>query len=310
MKRLLFIFNPHSGRAQIKNNLLEIVDIFTKSGYNAVVYPTQSANDCFEKVKNEALDYDLVVVSGGDGTLNEAVGGMISGGFKISLGYIPTGTVNDFSRSLSIPLDMQKAAQIAVEGRRFDCDICCFNGRTYNYVAAFGAFTDVSYETPQGTKNIFGQAAYFFEGIKKLSGLQAYHAKVRFNGEEVEDDFALGMILNSKSVAGFEVRKDNAIINDVSLDDGMFEGVLVRMPSNLAQFQVIISDFLRGNVHGEGYVTFKTSHAEFEFDEEVKWTLDGEFGGACKKAEIEILNKAVGFMVEEDKNGDSSQFDN
>lgn len=302
MKRLLFIFNPHSGRAQIKNNLLEIVDIFTKSGYNAVVYPTQSANDCFEKVKNEAQDYDLVVVSGGDGTLNEAVGGMIAGGLKIPLGYIPTGTVNDFSRSLSIPLDMQKAAKIAVEGKCFDCDVCSFNGRTYNYVAAFGAFTDVSYETPQGTKNIFGQAAYFFEGIKKLSGLQAYHARVKFNGEEVEDDFALGMILNSKSVAGFEVRSDNAIINDVSLDDGMFEGVLVRMPANLAQFQVIISDFLKGNVNGEGYVTFKTSHAEFEFDEDVKWTLDGEFGGACKNAEIEMLNKAVSFMVESEEN--------
>lgn len=300
MKKLLFVFNPYSGKAQVKNNLLEIADIFTKAGYNATVYPTQASNDCFEKIKNEASEYDRIVVSGGDGTLNEAVSGMMACQSKIPMGYIPAGTVNDFSRSLGIPKDILKAAKTAVTGKIFDCDVCRFNGRVYNYVAAFGAFTDVSYETPQETKNIFGQAAYFFEGIKKLSGLQSYHAKVRYDGAEIEDDFALGMILNSKSVAGFEVRSDNAIINDVSLDDGMFEGVLVRMPSNLAQFQVIISDFLKGNVEGAGYVTFKTSRVEFEFDEEVKWTLDGEFGGACKNAEIDILNKAIAFVVSEE----------
>lgn len=301
MKKLLFVFNPHSGKAQIKNNLSEIIDIFTKAGYNVTVYPTQAVNDCFEKIKNEADDYDMVVVSGGDGTLNEAVSGMTECAARIPVGYIPTGTINDFSRSLGISRDMLEAARTAVYGKPFDCDICRFNGRTYNYVAAFGAFTDVSYETPQETKNIFGQAAYFFEGIKKLSGLQPYHAKVRYDGIEVEDDFALGMVLNSKSVAGFEVKMDNAALNDISLDDGMFEGVLVRMPSNLAQFQMTISDFFKGNVEGVGYVTFKTSRAEFEFDEDVKWTLDGEFGGACKNAEIDILNKAITFMVNEEK---------
>lgn len=300
MKKLLFVFNPHSGKAQIKNNLLEIIDIFAKAGYNATVYPTQAVNDCYEKLKSEAAEYDLVVVSGGDGTLNEAVSGVTECGKKVPIGYIPAGTVNDFSRSLGISKDMLEAAQTAVSGNKFDCDICRFNGRIYNYVAAFGAFTDVSYETPQETKNIFGQAAYFFEGIKKLSGLQAYHAKVRYDGLEIEDDFALGMILNSKSVAGFEVREDNAIINDISLDDGMFEGVLVRMPSSLAEFQTIIADFLKGNVEGAGYVTFKTSRVEFEFDEEVKWTLDGEFGGSCQNAEIDILNKAAVFVVSEE----------
>ncbi len=299
MKKLLFVFNPYSGKAQVKNNLFEITDIFTKAGYNATVYPTQAVSDCYEKIKSEASDYDLVVVSGGDGTLNEAVSGILESGVKIPIGYIPAGTVNDFSRSLGIPRDILEAARTAVCGERFECDICRFNGRTYNYVAAFGAFTDVSYETPQETKNIFGQAAYFFEGIKKLSVLHYYHAKVIYDDVEIEDYFALGMILNSKSVAGFEVRSDNAIINDVYLDDGMFEGALVRMPSSISQFQTIISDFLKGNVEGAGYVTFKTSKVEFEFDEEVKWTLDGEFGGASKNAEIDILNKEVTFMVKE-----------
>lgn len=299
MKKLLFVFNPYSGRAQIKNNLLEIIDIFTKAGYNVTVYPTQMPNDCFEKVKSEASEYDLLVVSGGDGTLNEAVHGILENPAekRAPIGYIPTGTVNDFSASLAIPKDMIEAAHIAVGGEIFNCDICKFNGRPYNYVAAFGAFTDVSYETPQESKNIFGQAAYFFEGIKKLSSIQKYHAKVRYDGIETEDDFVLGIILNSKSVAGFEVRDESGIINNISLDDGIFEGVLVRMPTNLMEFQSIISDFLKGNMKGSGYVSFKTSHVELEFEEEVKWTLDGEFGGASKNVEISILNKAVAFVT-------------
>jgi YegS/Rv2252/BmrU family lipid kinase len=297
MKKLLFVFNPYSGRAQIKNNLLEIVDIFTKAGYNTTVYPTQAPNDGFEKIKNEAADFDLVVVSGGDGTLNEAVRGLTESSVNVPLGYIPTGTVNDFSSSLGIPKDMLEAAKIAVSGKKFECDICRFNGRSYNYVAAFGAFTDVSYETPQENKNIFGQAAYFFEGIKKLSSIQKYHAKVRYEGIETEDDFVLGMILNSKSVAGIEVKDESGAIDNISLDDGIFEGLLVRMPTNLVEFQTIISDFLKGNMQGQQYVSFKTSHVEIEFDEDVKWTLDGEFGGACKNASIDILNKAVTFMV-------------
>lgn len=303
MKKILFVFNPHSGRAQIKNHLLEIIDTFTKAGYTVTAYPTQSQNDGFDKIKNEAAEYDLVVLSGGDGTLNEGVRGMVSypREERVPIGYIPTGTVNDFSVSLGIPKDMLQAANIAVGGKTFDCDICEFNGRTYNYVAAFGAFTDVPYETPQETKNIFGQAAYFFEGIKKLSGLQAYHAKVRYNDIEIEDDFVLGIIMNSKSIAGFAIKDETAIVHDIALDDGLFEVVLVRMPPSLAQFQIVLADLLMGNMSGGGYITFKAPHVEFEFDEEVKWTLDGEFGGACKKAEINILNKAVTFAVDREE---------
>lgn len=300
MKKILFVFNPHSGRAQIKNHLLEIIDTFTKAGYTVTAYPTQSPNDGFDKIKNEAAEYDLVVLSGGDGTLNEGVRGMVTypREERVPIGYIPAGTVNDFSVSLGIPKDMLQAANIAVGGKMFDCDICEFNGRAYNYVAAFGAFTDVPYETPQETKNIFGQAAYFFEGIKKLSGLQEYHAKVRYNDIEIEDDFVLGIIMNSKSIAGFAIKDETAIVHDIALDDGLFEVVLVRMPPSLAQFQIVLADLLMGNMSGGGYITFKAPHVEFEFDEEVKWTLDGEFGGACKKAEINILNKAVTFAVD------------
>lgn len=304
MKKLLFVFNPHSGRAQIKNNLLEITDIFTKAGYDATVYPTQEQGDCMKKVAADAGEYDRVVVSGGDGTLNEAVSGILQNGSGTPLGYIPTGTVNDFSANLKITKDMQAAAQIAVSGDIFECDICRFNDRTYNYVAAFGAFTEVSYETPQETKNIFGQVAYFVEGIKKLSSIQKYHAKVRYDGLEIEDDFMLGMVLNSKSVAGFELKNESAAFNTIELDDGLFEGILVRMPTNLIEFQMTVSDFLRDNLEGDRYVTFKTDHIEIEFDEPVKWALDGEFGGKTKNAQIDILPKAVKFIVNKENDSE------
>lgn len=297
MKKLLFVFNPHSGKAQIKNNLLEIIDIFTKAGYDATVYPTQDGGDCMKKIASDADKYDRVVVSGGDGTLNEAVSGILQNGSDTPLGYIPTGTVNDFSASLKIPKDMQEAAEIAVSGDVFKCDICRFNERPYNYVAAFGAFTEVSYETPQETKNIFGQAAYFVEGIKKLSSIQKYHARVRYDGNEIEDDFMLGMVLNSKSVAGFELKNESGAFDTIELDDGLFEGILVKMPTNLIEFQMLLSDFLRDNLDGDRYVTFKTSRVEIEFDDDVKWTLDGEFGGEMKFAKIDILPSSVNFIV-------------
>ena len=148
-KKLLFVFNPFSGKAQIKNQLLDIVDVMVKADYEVTIYPTQARGDAIHKIETEAGDYDLVVCSGGDGTLDEVVTGMMHREKKVPLGYIAAGSTNDFATSLGIPKNMVKAAETAVAGRVFPCDIGAFNGDFFVYVAAFGLFTEVSYKTSQ-----------------------------------------------------------------------------------------------------------------------------------------------------------------
>ena len=162
-KKLLFIFNPCSGKGQIKNKLMEVIDIMVKAGYEVTVHSTQDREDAMQKVKSEAKNYDLVICSGGDGTLDEAVTGMMQSEKKVPLGYIPAGSTNDFANSLKIPKDIVKAAHVAVEGRKFPVDVGYFNGDSFIYIAAFGLFTDVSYQTSQELKNVLGHAAYILE---------------------------------------------------------------------------------------------------------------------------------------------------
>lgn len=296
MKKLLFVLNPRSGKAQIKNYMLDILDIFTKNGYCATVYPTQAPLDAYKIIKEYAGKFDLAIVSGGDGTLDEAVRGIMEypKEERVPIGYIPSGTMNDFAASLNISKDILEAAATAVNGSRFECDICEFNGVPFNYVAAFGAFTDVPYDTSQESKNFFGQIAYWLEGMKRLPSLTTYHVKVTLDDKVIEDDFALGIVLNSISVAGI---RDLSIFADSTLDDGLFEVGLIKMPSNLLQLQSALFNLAQGKKNAEGYTVIRAPRAVFEFDDEVKWTLDGEFGGACQKADIRVLDKAVKFIV-------------
>lgn len=167
-QRLLFIFNLRSGKGKIKENLAEIVDIMVKAGWEVTVYTTQCQGDAVEKARLEAGEYDRIVCSGGDGTLDEVVTGMMKAKSRVPIGYIPAGSTNDFGNSLGIDKDMRKAAQIAASGRMFPCDIGRFNDDFFVYVAAFGLFTDVSYQTSQDMKNVLGHAAYILEGAKQL----------------------------------------------------------------------------------------------------------------------------------------------
>ena len=204
MKKLLFVVNGHSGKGQIKNKLLDIIDIMIKEGYHVQVHTTQEREDATKVVREQAKYYDLVVCSGGDGTLDEAVTGMMQSEVRTPLGYIPAGSTNDFANSLEIPKDMIQAAKTAVLGVPFSCDVGEFNGDYFIYVAAFGIFTDVSYATSQELKNALGHVAYILEGAKRLYTIKTYHMRVEYDGNEIEGDFLLGMITNSTSVGGFK----------------------------------------------------------------------------------------------------------
>lgn len=296
MKRLLFVYNPHAGKELLKPKLSDVIDIFVKAGYEVVAYPTQAYKDAYRKVcEYTAGEYDLVVCSGGDGTIDEVVTGMMEREKRDPVGYIPTGTTNDFANSLHIPKNLLAAADNAVNGVPFPCDVGRFNDDIFVYIAAFGLFTDVSYQTKQGVKNVLGHLAYVLEGTKRLFNIPSYRIKVEHDGETIEDEFVFGMVTNSRSVGGFR----NMVGKQVVFDDGLFEVTLIKTPKNPIALQEIMAALLIEQIDTKHMYTFKTGSITFESLEEIPWTLDGEFGGAHDRVVIENMKQQLHIMVPE-----------
>ncbi len=186
-----------------------------------------------------------------------------------------------------------KAAQNAIEGTPFICDVGKFNDRIFLYVAAFGAFTEVSYSTPQDFKNNFGRIAYLLEGIKSLANIPTYQMEIECDDELIEGNFIYGQISNSTSVGGFQALS----LKDVALDDGLFELLLVRTPNNLLDLQVIAAALLKQETSNHWLVYRKLSHVKIKSETPVQWTLDGEFGGKHHEMEIFNVPKAVSIVA-------------
>jgi len=293
MKRLLFIYNPKAGKAQIRSNLLDIIDIFVKAGYEVTAYPTQGQNDAIRVVRERSKGYDLLVCSGGDGTLDEVVTGLMQCEERIPVGYVPAGSTNDFANSLNIPKNMRKAADIVMAGKLFACDVGYLNKGVFVYIAAFGLFTEVSYETDQEMKNMIGHMAYIAEGLKRLSPIKSYRLKVTHREVVIEGNFIFGMITNSISVGGFK----GITGKNVELDDGLFEVTLIRRPDNPMNLNRIIAALLDRNVESDDMYSFKTDSLVLEAEEEVPWTLDGEYGGSHTHVEIRNEKQALQIYV-------------
>ena len=293
MKKLLFIYNPLAGREVLKPYVSDVVDIFVKAGYEVTIYPTQSYKDAHAKVLSYTEKYDLVVCSGGDGTIDEVVTGMMERGENGPVGYIPTGTTNDFASSLNIPRDILAAADNAVHGAVFPCDIGRFNDDTFVYIAGFGLFTDVAYQTDQDMKNILGHLAYVLEGAKRLFNVPSYKMTVSYGDEVISDEFIYGMVTNSRSVGGFK----NITGRKIKFDDGLFEVTLIKMPKNPIELQDIITALLIEEVDSKYMYSFKAETISFESEKDIPWTLDGEYGGTHSYVEIQNRRRALGIMV-------------
>lgn len=300
MKKLLFVYNPRAGKEMLKPRLSDVLDIFVKAGYEVTVHPTQAYRDAYYQIKEyEVGKYNLIACSGGDGTIDEVATGMMKrremGKDVVPVGYIPAGTTNDFAKSLHIPRKPLAAADNAVKGVPFPCDIGKFNDSVFVYIAAFGIFTDVSYETDQAVKNVLGHMAYILEGAKRIFNIPSYKIKVEHDGKVIEDEFIFGMVTNSRSVGGFS----NMVGKNIVFDDGLFEVTLIKTPKNPIALQEIIAALLIEQVDTKHMYTFKTKKITFDSVEEIPWTLDGEFGGEQDYVEIENVQKAMEIMVPE-----------
>ena len=293
-KKMLFIYNPKSGKAQIKNYLADILDVFVRAGYEVTVYPTQKRGDAVDLVIHRKPDCDLVVCSGGDGTLDEVVTGIFQSDFMTPIGYIPAGSTNDFGGSLGLPKNMVQAAEIVTSGKGFASDIGLFNDDVFVYIAAFGLFTNVSYETAQDMKNMLGHTAYLLAGIKSFINISSHAMKITYGDTVIEDEFIFGMITNSESVGGFK----NITGPDVKLDDGVFEVTLIKKPRNAMELNEIIVSLMSCDFNSSVLCCFKTPELLIESAEPVAWTLDGEYGGNHKEAHILNKHKAIEIRVE------------
>lgn len=291
-KRMLFVFNPLSGKAQIRTKLMDILDIFIKAEYQVEVHVTQRALDARRVVEERGQCMDLIVGSGGDGTLNEMVSGVMGMERRPRLGYIPAGTTNDFAASHKIPRNMIRAAESIVMGAACPVDIGSFNERYFTYVAAFGAFTDVPYKTPREIKAVLGHPAYILEAAKSLGGIKASHVIMETEKEHYEGDVLVGMVSNANQIAGFKGLNGK----NVRLDDGIFEVLLVENPQNILQLPEVVTSLLQNGHKSKLVRHFMASRVKFRFEEATEWVLDGEFGGKRKEVIIENRCRAVQIM--------------
>ncbi|MGN0641813.1 MAG: diacylglycerol/lipid kinase family protein [Huintestinicola sp.] len=296
MAKMLFVYNPFSGKGQIGSYLAEIIDIFTKGGYDVTVRPTQSKDDAYLTVRDRAGEFDVVACSGGDGTMNEVLKGIMDGGHHVPVGYIPAGTMNDFASSLGISKFMPDAAHTIAEGTPRFVDIGGFNDKYFTYVAAFGAFTNVSYETDQQMKNTFGALAYIAEAFKTIDREKNYIITIKAGDKTVTDSFIFGMVANSLSVGGIK----GLAGYDVSMNDGIFEGIFIKKPTTLIEFQQTLNALIRRELDAPYFYYFKSSEFEFTGDSPIPWTIDGEFGGSCKHVSLSVFHDALKIILNED----------
>ena len=290
-KNVLIIYNPKAGKNGASHMLPHVVEQLRTMGCRCVAWPTLPGYGSEEILADEKGKFEYVVCCGGDGTLNHTINGLMSLDEKPQLIYLPTGSTNDFAQSLGLSKDIATACS-KIDTQPFYYDIGKFNSSYFNYVAAFGAFTQVSYTTPQDLKNQLGHAAYIIEGLRHLP-IGQYHTRTVISEDRVfHGDFIYGSVSNSTSIGGMSV----PIKNEVSMNDGLFEVFLIKAPKSVADVQSIIASMLTQNFDNRYISYFKTRNLRFEFETPTPWTLDGEFGGDVSQAEISVVNKAIGIL--------------
>lgn len=277
-KKALFLLNPTSGKLKAKSALFDVLSVFNGKKIQTTVQLTQGQGHAIQAAK-EAYDagYDVVICCGGDGTLNETVTGMMQSEQKLPLGYIPAGSTNDFANSMGISTNPVSAAEqisklsaVPIDIGRFGCD------RYFSYIASFGLFTSVSYNTPQAVKNVLGHLAYMLEGIKDLTKIQSHHIVAETQEKTYEGDYIFGAVCNTTSVAGI-VKIDSDL---VAMNDGLFEVILIKIPKNPVELHRIVMGLTFSDFSDEMFEFFKTEEVSFVTSPSLNWTLDGEFASA------------------------------
>lgn len=305
LKKLLLIINPRAGRMKSKQKLFQIANEFCSLGYQVTLQPTTKPGDATEIVRNYGESFDLIACCGGDGTLNEVTSGIMQLESPPPVGYIPTGTTNDLAETLGLASTIEENVRIAATGVPYKIDSGVFNGRVFNYVAAFGVFTDAAYSTTQTLKNLFGHASYFLFGAKSFAKMRSYNLKIETPEETYEGEFLFGNIVSSLSVGGI-LKLDPSL---VKLDDGLFEVFLIRKPKSTAAFLSLAIRALRGDLSNENIIFTHASSVKITGPADMDWALDGEYQKGCETVFIENRKQALSIIrpAHEEENGSGSE---
>ena len=300
MKKALILINSSAGTGKAGLNAWKIINRIALEGYEPIVYPIAPSHGLVsEKIlPNYEGKTDLVLCSGGDGTLNHVVQSLMEMQERPHLAYIPAGSTNDFARAMNIPFEFEKALDTVFTGQLFRYDVGKFNDRYFNYVAAFGAFSDISYGTDQNLKNIFGHAAYIFNAIGELSNNlnTNYHLRIETEDHSEEGDYLFGAVCSAVSIGGFSLFREA----DFKLNDGKMELLLIKVPDNPAELPNIANALLRGTFDHPSISFRQISKVCFHAEHSIAWSLDGEYGGTWQDAAIEVQKEAIGIMCNRD----------
>jgi len=294
-KRLLLLLNPAAGQRKANKFLPEIIRLYNDRDYECIVYVTAGTGDASLHLRSHAAEYDRIVCIGGDGTLNETIAGVIEAGATCPVGYIPAGTTNDYARSLGLSTDILQAARDAVDGVNCWFDLGSFDGRYFNYTASCGAFARTSYTTSQLAKNLLGHVAYVIDGIRDLPSLKPIHMCVECDERIVEGDFLFCAITNSISVGGI-LKLDPGMVR---LNDGLFEVMLIRMPTQPNHLTKILSGLRNRDLPNEMIEFFTADRITIQTETDVEWTLDGERGACGRQFDILNLHRRMQLVLPE-----------
>mgnify|MGYP002673164711 FL=1 len=289
MKKLLFIVNPRAGKTKSTAPLFDAVAAFSRAGYLVRVFVTEAGGQARDIAAKWGGQYDLVVCAGGDGTLNETISGLMQLEQRPPLGYLPNGSTNDFAASLHLHTTVETAARAVAGGVPYSLDIGRHNDRYFAYVASFGAFTRSSYSASQAAKNALGHFAYILEGLGDLDSLRPYRCAIDADGEHFEGDFIFGAVCNSTSLGGL-VKLDP---KHVAMDDGTFELLLLRMPKTALDLQNLITAMTRMQYDYPGVIFRHVKNVVLTTDENISWSLDGEYAASAPRVEIQCLPGAI-----------------
>ncbi|WP_461676345.1 diacylglycerol kinase [Staphylococcus warneri] len=274
-KRARIIYNPTSGKELFKRMLPDVLIKLEKAGYETSAYATEREGDAtLEAERALKQQYDILIVAGGDGTLNEVVNGIAEQPNRPKLGVIPMGTVNDFGRALHLPNDIMGALDVIIEGHSTKVDIGKMNSRYFINLAAGGQLTQVSYETPSKLKSIVGSFAYYIKGFEMLPQMKAVDLRIEYDDKVFQGEALLFLLGLTNSMAGFE-----KLVPDAKLDDGYYTLIIVEK-ANLAELGHIMTLASRGEHTKHPKVIYeKAKSINISSYTEMQLNVDGEYGG-------------------------------